>query len=96
MSCAYAIYEAKNKLTDIVHQVESGAPVEFTRHGKPVAVLVGHTQFLEMANGLQTFSSACKRYRTRWHTELAAEAEASYSDPFESIRDKSTGRELDL
>jgi hypothetical protein len=49
-----------------------------------------------MENGLQSFSSACKRYRFRWHDELAAEAEIPYDDPFEGIRDRSTGRETDL
>ena len=33
------VFEAKNKLTLLLHIIESGETVEITRHGKPIAVL---------------------------------------------------------
>ncbi len=94
MSCV-ALYEAKNKLTDIVRQVETGEPIELTRHGKPVAILVGFDRFRELEKAAQTYSTACKRYRTEWLDELSAEAAetgAVYNDPFEGIRETGAGR----
>jgi prevent-host-death family protein len=98
MSCV-ALFEAKNRLTDFVHQVEDGEPIELTRHGTPVAVLVGIDRFREMKQSEQNFSSACTRYRTEWANTLAEEAAengALYNDPFDGIRDASNGRTIDL
>ncbi len=33
------IFQAKNQLSDLVAQVEAGAEITLTRHGKPVAVI---------------------------------------------------------
>ena len=98
MSCV-ALFEAKNRLTDFVHQVEDGDPIELTRHGTPVAVLVGINRFREMQMREQTFSSASARYRNEWAKSLAEEAAengTAYIDPFEGIRDASNGRKVDL
>ena len=40
MQKQFSIAEAKNRLPTIVHSVENGPPVELTRRGKPVAVLL--------------------------------------------------------
>ena len=98
MSCV-ALYEAKNTLTDIVRQVETGEPIELTRHGKPVAILVGINRFREMEQTARTFSLAFRQYRTDWQDDLAAEAAetgAVYADAFASIRDAGTGRKVEL
>ncbi|MEW6280102.1 MAG: type II toxin-antitoxin system Phd/YefM family antitoxin [Candidatus Eremiobacterota bacterium] len=41
----YTIAEARDQLARIVHAVESEGPVEFTRRGKPVAVLVSLSDY---------------------------------------------------
>jgi len=38
MQKQYSIAEAKNKLPAIIHDVEEGSIVQFTRRGRPVAV----------------------------------------------------------
>lgn len=94
-----ALYDAKNRLTDIVRQVENGAPIELTRHGKPVAAIVGIEQFREMEDQHRGFSSAYSQYRTEWAQELseeAAESEKNYGDPFGGIRESDTGRTVEL
>lgn len=40
MSKQCSITAARNSLTALVHQVEKGPPVELTRRGRPVAVLL--------------------------------------------------------
>lgn len=36
----YSIAQARNQLSELVHQAESGKAVKLTRRGKPVAVVV--------------------------------------------------------
>ena len=40
MSEGYSIAEARNHLSTLVHEAESGKPVKLTRRGKPVAVVM--------------------------------------------------------
>ncbi|PZN74452.1 MAG: prevent-host-death family protein [Candidatus Methylumidiphilus alinenensis] len=40
-----SIAEAKNQLTRIVQEAETGESVHITRHGKPVAVLVSESEY---------------------------------------------------
>ncbi len=40
-----SIAEAKNQLTRIIQEAETGESVHITRHGKPVAVLVSETEY---------------------------------------------------
>lgn len=94
-----ALYDAKNRLTDIVRQVENGTPVELTRHGKPVVAIVGIEQYRTMERQLRGFSTACNRYRAEWAQELseeAAESENNYGDPFGGIREGDEGRSVEL
>ncbi len=40
MGKSFSIAEAKDQLSKLVHDAEGGAPVELTRRGQPVAVLM--------------------------------------------------------
>jgi prevent-host-death family protein len=94
-----ALYDVKNRLTDIVHQVEDGEPIEITRHGKPVAALVGIAQFREMERSRSCFSTAYAHYRRDWEDSFAAEIVEDggiYADPFNGIRAGDQGREIEL
>jgi len=46
-----SIAEAKNHLTRIVQQAETGESVHITRHGKPVAVLVSAAEYERLRTG---------------------------------------------
>ncbi|RKX92215.1 MAG: hypothetical protein DRZ90_14105 [Spirochaetes bacterium] len=41
----FSISRAKNELTQIIHAVETGPPVELTRHGKAAAVLLSVSDY---------------------------------------------------
>jgi prevent-host-death family protein len=41
----YTIAQARDQLARLVHEVEADGPVEITRRGKPVAVLVSVTDY---------------------------------------------------
>ena len=48
-----ALYEAKNRLSELIHRVEAGEEIAITRRGKVVARLVGptHQQADQRAQG---------------------------------------------
>jgi len=52
----FAIFEAKNRLTHIIREAEKGDTVELTRHGKPVAVLVGMEKYAQLKGCVRSFS----------------------------------------
>lgn len=91
-----ALFEAKNKLTEYVRQAENGESIELTRHGKPVAVLVGIDEFRRLTKSTGGFSASCARYREDWGGMLCAEAQGAYGDPFEGLRSDDSGRDVSL
>ena len=58
MKKEYSIVEARNHLSEIVHQAETGKPVKLTRRGKAVAVLVAEREFMQMAGQATGFWDA--------------------------------------
>lgn len=40
-----SIADAKNHLTELLYQAEEGQPVQVTRRGQPVAVLLSETEY---------------------------------------------------
>jgi prevent-host-death family protein len=87
---SFSIADARNRLTRVVHEVETGQPVELTRRGKPVAVIVSAREFERLARRRGCFSSALRRFRTENHLQKEG------IDPrlFVKIRDASPGREV--
>jgi prevent-host-death family protein len=86
----HSIAEARSNLPKLVRAVESGEPIELTRRGESVAVLVGRKEYERLANRSRHFSDA-------WN-EFAAQADLSRLaiDPdqvFSDVRDASAGRD---
>jgi len=105
----FAIFEAKNRLTHIIREVEKGDAVELTRHGKPVAVLVGLEKYTELTGCVRSFSRLFDDFRAEWPIQLAegpvvqaegpidlTESREGDIDPFENIRSIDTGRDISL
>ncbi|MCK5156591.1 MAG: type II toxin-antitoxin system Phd/YefM family antitoxin [Spirochaetales bacterium] len=90
-----AIYEAKNKFTHIVREAEKGEAVELTRHGKPVAVLVGMDRYVELKRDARSFSRVFDEFQTEWSIELEGTGDAE-KDPFKNLRPKDSGRDVFL
>ena len=88
-----SIAEARTNLPQLVREAESGEPIELTRRGKSVAVLIGRRQYERLAARSRRFSDA-------WD-EFVREVDLSQLtiDPdeiFDEVRDKGPGREIGL
>jgi prevent-host-death family protein len=88
-----SIAAARSNLPQLVREVESGEPIELTRRGESVAVLIGRKQYERLATRSRRFSEA-------W-TEFTSEVELSdlAIDPdqiFTGLRDSGAGRDVGL
>lgn len=88
----FSIAQARDSLTSIIRDVESGSPVELTRRGKPVAVLISLDDYQAVSGEKATFTEAYRRFQEKYDlTELGFTKEF-----FEELRDRSEGREVNL
>jgi antitoxin Phd len=85
-----SIAEARDRLASLVHEVEDGAPVELTRRGRPVAVLVSYHEYQRLLGDGPSFWDAMLAYRSATHLDdpqtLGIDADNAFP------RDKSPGR----
>lgn len=86
----YSIAEARDQFAAIVQEVEQTAPVEVTRRGKPVAVLISLKEYQQLRTGKQDFWDAYLAFRNQ------VDLEKLDIDPtlFEEARDRTPGREV--
>ena len=87
------ITEAKNALTALVHQAESGRPVRLTRHGRPVAVLMSEESYRRLQAG-QGERRDLWEFVNQWRESLPADWEGLSDKEVRSWRDKSSGRDF--
>src|SRR6185369_16591152 len=87
-----SVAEARDALAEIVHDVESGHPVEITRRGKRVAVLISAAEFDELTRHRPSPWDAIHHIRER----IAREGVDMGEDPFENVRDRSPGRRVNV
>ena len=61
----YSIAEAKNQLPAVIHEVEQGEPIEITRHGRAVAIVLSISDYLQLSNARpdlwEAYQSWCER-----------------------------------
>lgn len=83
-----SIAEARAHLPGLVRDAEDGTPVEITRWGKPVAVLVSVTKYQEMARGRPSFGATLDEFlKDLEMTKIGIER-----GEFEGLRDRGAGR----
>lgn len=87
MAITYSIAEARDKLAKLVRESESG-PVELTRRGRPVAVLVSLAEFERLQGRGENFWQRLVAFRRLAHVERFGIDE----DVFAGVRDSGTGR----
>ncbi len=87
----YSIATACNQLTSLVHTVESGSPVELTRRGQPVAVLVSLRDFERLSGERPDLWQSIQKFRQEADLEGLA-----IDEVYAGIRDRSPGREPEL
>ena len=91
MARQYSIAETRDRLSSIVRDVEAGTPVELTRAGKPVAVLMSVDEYRRPSSQREGFWSAVKRQRS-----TIDPADLEGDDPCADVRDRSPGRDVAL
>ena len=92
MQKRFSIAEAKDKLPRIVHDVEKGPSVEFTRRGKPVAVLLSIREYEKLSCKSKGFWDSLSRFRETMNDD-GIEIDDNI---FAGLRDHEIGRKIDL
>ncbi len=91
MSKRYSVVEARKNLPSLIRDVEKGETVEFTRRGKPVAVLISTKEYAELNGPSQDLWQAIHEFRRQFDlTELEID------EIYRNVRDRSPGREVTL
>ena len=92
MANQYSISQARDQLSDIVDQAESGAEVELTRRGRSVAVVVSVAQYQRLRGERPQFDVVYARFLKRHPLDRIG-----LEDDFvEELRDRRGGRRVDL
>lgn len=89
---SYSIAEAKDHFTEIVHEAEQRAPVEITRRGRPVAVLLSIGDYRRLQSQHHVFVEAYDDFRQR-HDLANLAIEPSL---FDGTRSPESGRTIEL
>ena len=93
MAKQHTIADARANLAELVREAESGRPVELTRRGKRVAVLVSTRDYERLVGEPRHFSAAWDAFRDEVDVpSFAIEPE----EIFAGARDPSPGRDTDL
>lgn len=58
----HSIAEARNNLPKLVREAEAGKPIELTRRGESVAVLLGRREYERLATRSRRFSEAWNQF----------------------------------
>ena len=92
MAKRYSIADARANLPTIVDEAEAGQAIELTRRGKAVAVIMSLRELDRLRGGRTQFSDAYRKFLESYSLrELGVDAVA-----FESTRDRSGGRKVEL
>jgi prevent-host-death family protein len=93
VSKQHSIAEARSNLPRLVRDVAAGEPIELTRRGEPVAVLIGRKQYERLINGKRNFIEALSDFtRSVDLSELDIDPDEIFGD----IRDSDPGRDVGL
>jgi len=88
-----SIAAARSNLPQLVREAESGEPIELTRRGESVAVLIGRKQYERLATRSRRFSEAWSDFSSEVElSDLAIDPDQIFSD----LRDSRAGREVGL
>jgi len=92
MPKTYSIAEARHNLAAIVHEAERQSPIALTRRGEPVAILLSIQEYQRLLAKETRFWDAYTAFRNSVDlTQLNIEPNV-----FHAVRDRASGREVDL
>ncbi|CCE23772.1 type II toxin-antitoxin system Phd/YefM family antitoxin [Methylotuvimicrobium alcaliphilum] len=83
------IAEAKNNLSQLIHQLESNEAIHLTRHGKPVAVMLSEASYQRLAQKNTGLFKAIQQ----WRCQLDADSTLTDAE-LKQIREASQEREF--
>jgi len=88
------VADARNHLPRLIHQTEQGDAIHITRHGRPVAVLIGEREYARLIKG-KTPQQGFLDFTHEWRARMAADGCAALGEQeVEALRDKTPGRDL--
>jgi prevent-host-death family protein len=91
MSKSYSIAEAKNRLPEVVRDVEQNGPIQLTRRGTPVVIMLPVREYERLQKGKVNFWEAYLAFRERYKLdEVDLDPDAIFAD----VRDRSPGRDV--
>jgi prevent-host-death family protein len=91
MGRRFSIAEARQRFTELVRAVESGRPLEITRRGRPVVVLVSAAEYARMAGSEVSFADALEAFQRDIDPKVLRA-----KDAFTKLRDRDPGRDVAL
>lgn len=89
MSKQYSIAEARHDLAAIVHEAETNGPIQFTRRGKSVAVLLSQADYERLTLQRTDFWEAYEAFRA-----MPEFADVDIDPEIFNVRDASPGRDV--
>lgn len=89
MGRRFSVAEARQRFTELVRTVERGRPLEITRRGLPVAVLVSAAEYARLAAPQASFAAALDAF-----CEAVDPRALHGDDVFADLRDESPGRDV--
>jgi prevent-host-death family protein len=92
MAKRYSIAEVRDRLSEVVHEAETGEKITLTRRGKPVAVLVSEHEFARLLGESQGFWEAYQKFRQ----EVGLDRLGITPSSFRGLRDRTPGRQVKL
>jgi prevent-host-death family protein len=88
----YSVAEARHSFARLIRAAERGRPVEITRRGEPVVVLVSASQYLALTRERPSFVDSVAAIRVRLDVDHLRIGD----EEFARLRDESAGREVSL
>ncbi len=88
---SYPIAKAKSQLARLVHQVEAGPPVELTRRGQPVAMVISIHDYQRLTSSGHDAWDAVRSLRESYDMEAL---DIDPDEIFALERDPSSGRDF--
>lgn len=89
----YSIAEARDRFAQLVHVVENGKPVQITRRGKPVVVVLSLSEYQRLISAKVEFGAALAKFRQKCQIQSL---DIDPDEVFQDVRDHSFGREVSL
>ena len=92
MTHQYSIAQARDRFTRIVQEAEAGEPIQITRRGKPVAVVLSQEAYQHLTSTQNPFGENLDSFRKTYQIE---ELEIDPDQVFD-VRDSTLGREVNF